>query len=101
MRIMCRVTLLLRCEPWKEFPYPGSAAFLVTAFICQKALLILKLTAGEGDKSGSANNKEIQEQFKQAVDEGDHEKACFSLRSMTVHAASDFRVGTSKVLVYL
>mmetsp|Transcript_26797 Transcript_26797/g.72348 ORF Transcript_26797/g.72348 Transcript_26797/m.72348 type:complete len:767 (-) Transcript_26797:740-3040(-) len=43
-----------------------------------------------------ANNKEIQEQFEQAVDEGDHEKACFFLRSMIVHAATDYRVGMSK-----
>eukprot|EP00983_Pelagomonas_calceolata_P001799 60524-Pelagomonas_calceolata.AAC.1 len=43
-----------------------------------------------------ANNKEIQEQFEQAVDEGDHDKACFFLRSMLVHAATDYRVGMSK-----
>eukprot|EP00983_Pelagomonas_calceolata_P128176 1161485-Pelagomonas_calceolata.AAC.3 len=43
-----------------------------------------------------ADKKEIQEQFEQAVDEGDHEEACFCLHSMIVHAATDFRVGMSK-----
>jgi exonuclease III len=43
-----------------------------------------------------ANNKEIQEQFESAVEEADHEKACFCLRSMIVHAATDYRVGMSK-----
>jgi hypothetical protein len=38
----------------------------------------------------------MQDQFAQALEERDHEKACFCLRSMIVHAASDFRVGMGK-----
>eukprot|EP00983_Pelagomonas_calceolata_P061438 1146839-Pelagomonas_calceolata.AAC.1 len=34
--------------------------------------------------------QEHQEQFKDAVDEDDHEKACFCLRSMIVHDTKDF-----------
>jgi len=38
----------------------------------------------------------MQDQFAQALEEREHEKACFCLRSMIVHAASDFRVGMGK-----
>jgi len=38
----------------------------------------------------------MQNQFAQALEERDHEKACFCLRSMIMHAASDFRVGMGK-----
>jgi len=41
-------------------------------------------------------NKEIQEQFKQAVVSADVEKACFCVRAMVEHAASDPRVGMAK-----
>ena len=33
----------------------------------------------------------MQDQFAQALEEREHEKACFCLRSMIVHAASDFK----------
>jgi hypothetical protein len=33
----------------------------------------------------------MQEQFAQSLEARDHEKACFCLRSMIVHAASDFK----------
>jgi hypothetical protein len=38
----------------------------------------------------------MQDQLAQALEERDHEKACFCLCSMIVHAASDFRVGMGK-----
>ena len=43
-----------------------------------------------------ADSKVMQEQFAQALEERDHEKACFCLGSMIVHAANNFRVGMGK-----
>ena len=44
-----------------------------------------------------ADSTVMQGQFAQvALEKRDHEKACFCLRSMIVHAASDFRVGMGK-----
>jgi len=43
-----------------------------------------------------ADSTVMQGQYAQAVEERDHEKACFCLRSMIVHAASDFKVGMGK-----
>ena len=43
-----------------------------------------------------ADSTVMQDQFAQALEERNHEKACFCLRSMIVHAASDFRVGMGK-----
>jgi hypothetical protein len=47
-------------------------------------------------KSILADSTVMQDQFAQALEERDHGKACFCLRSMNVHAASDFRVGMGK-----
>eukprot|EP00983_Pelagomonas_calceolata_P002393 80582-Pelagomonas_calceolata.AAC.3 len=43
-----------------------------------------------------ANNKESHEQFEQAIDVGDHEKACSCLSPVIVHTATNFRMGMSK-----
>ena len=43
-----------------------------------------------------ADSTVMQDQFAQALEERDHEKACFCLRSLIVHAASDFRVGMGR-----
>ena len=43
-----------------------------------------------------ADSTVMQDQFPQALEERDHEKVCSCLRSMIVHAASDFRVGMGK-----
>ena len=43
-----------------------------------------------------ADSSVMQDQFAQALEERNHEKACFCLRSMIVHAASKFRVGMGK-----
>jgi hypothetical protein len=43
-----------------------------------------------------ADSTVMQDQFAQALEERDYEKACFCRRSMIVHAASDFRVGMGK-----
>jgi hypothetical protein len=40
-----------------------------------------------------ADSTVMQDQFAQSLEGRDHEKACFCLRSMIVHAASDFRMG--------
>jgi exonuclease III len=41
-------------------------------------------------------NSEIQDQFKQAIEAADVEKACFCVRSMVEHAASDRGVGMAR-----
>ena len=40
-----------------------------------------------------AENTEMHAQFEQAITDENHEVACFCLRSITVQAASDYRVG--------
>jgi hypothetical protein len=43
-----------------------------------------------------ADSTVMQDQFAQSLEEREYEKACFCLRSMIVHAASNFRVGMGK-----
>ena len=75
---------------------------LQTAHVCSSGgcgiIFLLKWNPERAGIYGEvlADSTVMQDQFAQALEKRDHEKACFCLRSMIVHAASDFRVGMGK-----